>query len=108
MSRSSASRASSPGSPPKPPIAPGRESYDVIPRRCAGLLVPLFSLRSTGDFGRGDIGGLPAIADLALAMGQRLIQMLPIDETPPDDGSPYSAMSVFAIDPRFIPTALLP
>jgi 4-alpha-glucanotransferase len=80
----------------------------VIPRRCAGILIPLFALRSAGDYGRGDIGGLTGIGDLALAMGQQLIQLLPIDETPPGEASPYSAMSVLAIDPRYIATALLP
>ena len=74
----------------------------MIPERIAGILIPLFSLRSPGDRGRGDIGGLAAMGELALAMGHRLIQLLPIDETPPDEASPYSAMSVLAIDPRYI------
>lgn len=74
----------------------------VIPRRLAGVLIPLFSLRSANDFGRGEIGGLVEFGELATAMGQRLIQLLPIDETPPGESSPYSAMSVIAIDPAYI------
>ena len=70
--------------------------------RIAGILIPLFSLRSAGDMGRGDIGGLRAMGDLALAMGHRALQLLPIDETPPGEASPYSAMSVMAIDPRYV------
>src|SRR5260370_42571051 len=107
-SRLSASRVLSQISPQKPRRSRSRESCDVIPRRCAGILIPLFSLRSAGDFGRGDIGGLAAVGDLALAMGQRLIQLLPIDETPPGETRPYSAMSGLAIDPRYIPTAQHP
>jgi len=42
------------------------------------------------------------MADFALAMGHRMIQLLPIDETAPGETSPYSAMSVLAIDPRYI------
>jgi len=66
------------------------------------MMVPLFSIRSADDFGRGEIGGLAALGELALAMGQRLIQLLPIDETPPGEASPYSATSVLAIDPSYI------
>ena len=42
------------------------------------------------------------MADFALAMRHRMIQLLPIDETAPGETSPYSAMSVLAIDPRYI------
>ncbi|MGH7934898.1 MAG: 4-alpha-glucanotransferase [Candidatus Binataceae bacterium] len=70
--------------------------------RCAGVLVPLFSLHSKDDLGRGEIGGLAAMGELALAMGHRMVQLLPIDETAPGENSPYSAMSVFAIDPMYV------
>jgi 4-alpha-glucanotransferase len=45
------------------------------------------------------------MADFALAMGHRVIQLLPIDETAPGETSPYSAMSVMAIDPLYISQA---
>jgi 4-alpha-glucanotransferase len=76
--------------------------------RCAGVLIPLFSLRSIGDFGRGEIGGLAPMADFALAMGHRLIQLLPINEVAPGETSPYSALSVFAIDPIYVSADGLP
>ena len=41
-------------------------------------------------------------------MGHRAIQLLPLDETGPDDLSPYSAMSVMAIDPMYISISGLP
>ena len=34
--------------------------------------------------------------------GQRLLQLLPINEMPPGETSPYSALSAMAIDPQFI------
>jgi 4-alpha-glucanotransferase len=39
--------------------------------------------------------------------GQRLLQLLPINEMPPDESSPYSALSAMAIDPQFISIAPL-
>src|SRR5277367_3674186 len=76
--------------------------------RSAGILIPLFTLRTRDDLGRGEILGLAPMIDLALSMGHRLIQLLPLDETGPDDLSPYSAMSVMAIDPTYISMNGLP
>lgn len=70
--------------------------------RSAGILIPLFSLRTERDLGRGEIMQMSAMIDFALAMGHRVIQLLPIDETAPAEASPYSALSVFAIDPLYI------
>lgn len=75
--------------------------------RCAGILIPLFSIRTADDFGRGEIGGLIPMAELALAMGHRLIQLLPVDENAPGETSPYSALSVFAIDPIYVSADML-
>lgn len=73
----------------------------MILERCAGILIPLFSLRTADDLGRGDLGGLVPMGELAAAMGHRLLQLLPIDETAPGQASPYSAESVLAIDPSY-------
>lgn len=70
--------------------------------RSAGILIPLFSIRTRDNFGRGEILDLAPMIDFALSMGHRVIQLLPLDETGPDDLSPYSAMSVMAIDPTYI------
>ena len=76
--------------------------------RRAGVMVPLFSLRTRADAGIGDIGALAAMAELAVAMGHRAILLLPIDETSPGEASPYSALSVFAIDPIYVGVDSLP
>jgi 4-alpha-glucanotransferase len=76
--------------------------------RSAGILIPLFSLRTRDDLGRGEILDLEQMIDFALSMGHRVIQLLPLDETGPDELSPYSAMSVMAIDPMYISIRDLP
>jgi 4-alpha-glucanotransferase len=70
--------------------------------RIAGVMAPLFSLRRRSDAGIGDIAALAAMTDLAAAMDHRAILLLPLDETEPGEASPYSALSVFAIDPIYI------
>ena len=76
--------------------------------RSAGILIPLFSIRTRDNLGRGEILDLAPMIDFALSMGHRVIQLLPLDETGPDDLSPYSAMSVMAIDPTYISMSGLP
>ena len=70
--------------------------------RRAGILVPLFSIPSSRSWGIGEIGDVAAIADWLDLSGQRLLQLLPINEMPPQETSPYSALSAMAIDPQFI------
>lgn len=72
------------------------------------MMVPLFSMRTRTDAGIGDIAALRPMTDLAVAMGNRAILMLPIDETAPGMASPYSALSLFAIDPIYIDIGDLP
>jgi 4-alpha-glucanotransferase len=73
--------------------------------RRGGILVPLFSLASTRSWGIGEIGDLAPMARWLAAAGQRLLQLLPINEMPPGETSPYSALSAMAIDPQFISIA---
>jgi 4-alpha-glucanotransferase len=70
--------------------------------RVAGVLMPLFSLRTPEDLGRGEILDLAPMVDFAREMGLGLIQLLPLDEGAPEETSPYSAMSVFAVDPALL------
>jgi 4-alpha-glucanotransferase len=67
-------------------------------QRIAGVLIPVFALRSGSDLGVGDIGGLRAFVDWAAAAGFALVQLLPINETG-GDNSPYNAISSTALDP---------
>ena len=74
----------------------------MSPGRCAGLMLPLFSLRSQADWGIGEIDDLGRLARWLEGAGQRVVQLLPINELPAHETSPYSALSGMAIDPAFI------
>ena len=70
--------------------------------RKAGILLPLFSLSSTRSWGIGEIGDIEPTVRWLEGAGIRLLQLLPINEMPPGESSPYSALSAMAIDPQFI------
>ena len=67
----------------------------------AGLLAPLFAIRTENDLGIGDVDGLRQLVDWAADIGFELVQLLPINETG-NDHSPYNAISSVAIDPTTI------
>ena len=74
----------------------------------AGILAPLFALRSVNDLGIGDTESLRQFVDWAAENNFRLVQLLPINETG-HDNSPYNAISSVAIDPCTLaisPTAI--
>src|SRR5881227_2608846 len=70
--------------------------------RRAGLLIPLFSCPSEASWGIGEIGDIEPMTAWLAASGQRVLQLLPINEMAPGQQSPYSAISAMAIDPIFI------
>ena len=74
--------------------------------RCAGTVIPVFSLRSEQGFGVGDLGDLRMLVDWAKKTRQRIIQVLPMNDTTMShtwmDSYPYSAISVYALHPMYI------
>ena len=72
---------------------------NVSEQAVAGVLTPLFALRSENDFGCGDTGALRGFIEWAAAHGFRCVQLLPVNETGADH-SPYNAISSVAIEPR--------
>lgn len=70
--------------------------------RRSGLLVPLFSAPSSGSWGIGDIGDIAPLSGWVSGAGQRILQLLPLNEMASGAHSPYSAMSAMAIDPIYI------
>jgi 4-alpha-glucanotransferase len=75
------------------------QSLTISPdHRIAGILAPLFALRSSHDLGVGDVGCLRELVDWAAAAGFKMVQLLPINETGADN-SPYMAVSSVAIEP---------
>src|SRR5881394_4162169 len=72
---------------------------DLSPaRKIAGVLAPLFALRTENDLGVGDLEALREFIDWAAEIGFKLVQLLPINEMG-GDNSPYNAISAIAIEP---------
>ncbi len=67
-------------------------------KRFAGILAPLFAIRTEDDLGIGDLEALRQFIDWAAGIGFKLVQLLPINETGRDN-SPYNAISSVAIEP---------
>src|SRR5262245_10993085 len=70
--------------------------------RRAGILVPLFSLASSRSWGIAEFGDLPRMGAWLEKAGQRILLMLPVNEMPLAETSPYSALSAMALEPQFI------
>jgi 4-alpha-glucanotransferase len=76
--------------------------------RRSGILLPLFSAPGERSWGVGDAGDLRNITQWLAAAGQRVLQLLPINEMAPVEQSPYSAISAMAIDPIYIDVEAIP
>src|SRR6185436_16236520 len=67
----------------------------------AGILEPVFTIRTEDDLGIGDTEGVRQMIDWCHRRGLNIFQTLPVNETS-DDNSPYNAISSLAIDPTTI------
>jgi 4-alpha-glucanotransferase len=76
--------------------------------RQGGISVPLFSLASNSGWGLGEFADLPAFARWLLEAGQSVVQILPINEMPAGETSPYSAMTAMALDPIYLALSQVP
>lgn len=74
--------------------------------RAAGVVVPVFSLRSAHSCGVGDFGDLRLLVDWAVATGMKVIQILPVNDTTRShawsDSYPYNIVSAFALHPQYL------
>ena len=86
--------------------------FPICNTKLAGTLVPVFSLRSKTSFGVGDFGDLRKMVDYVEKSGQRVLQILPINDTTTThtwtDSYPYSCISVFALHPQYVDLNQLP
>lgn len=64
----------------------------------AGILEPVFAIRTEDDLGIGDTAGVRQMIDWCARLGLNILQTLPINETS-DDNSPYNSISSLAIEP---------
>jgi 4-alpha-glucanotransferase len=76
--------------------------------RAAGVALPLFALRGAHDLGTGEILDLIPFIDWLDRWDQRVVQLLPINETAVGEASPYNTISAFAIDPAYVSVSQVP
>lgn len=86
--------------------------FPIYNIRCAGTQVPVFSLRSRSSFGVGDFGDLKKMIDWVALTQQRVLQVLPINDSTTThtwtDSYPYSCISIFALHPQYADLNALP
>ena len=70
--------------------------------RTAGVVIPLFSIRTRDDWGIGQISALPRCSAWIRRAGHRLLQILPPYELAAGETSPYGARTAFGLDPIYI------
>ena len=84
----------------------------VYPWKGAGTVIPVFSLRSEGSFGVGDFGDLKLMVDWCAKTKQRVLQILPINDTNMtgtwQDSYPYNSISIYALHPQYTDFRQLP
>lgn len=73
--------------------------------RGCGVAIPVFSLRSEQSLGAGEFPDIKLLADWAAQTGNRLIQVLPVNDTVAThtwvDSYPYAGISVYALHPIY-------
>ena len=86
--------------------------FPVYPWKGAGTVIPVFSLRSEGSFGVGDFGDLKLMIDWCARTKQRILQVLPINDTTIthtwQDSYPYNSISIYALHPQYTDLRQLP
>lgn len=86
--------------------------FAVCDWKGAGTVVPVFSLRSEGSFGVGDFGDLQMMIDWMVKTDQRVLQLLPINDTNIThtwtDSYPYNSISIYALHPQYTDLRQLP
>ena len=80
-------------------------SFNISKWKCAGVVMPVFSLRSENSYGIGDFGDLKNFTVWAAKAGMHAVQILPINDTTMDgswmDSYPYNAISIYALNPIY-------
>ena len=79
--------------------------FDIPVWKGAGIAIPVFSLKSEKSFGVGDFGDLKHMIDWAVSTQQKVIQILPINDTTMThawtDSYPYNSISIYAFHPMY-------
>lgn len=83
-------------------MSPVEFPLPFLPRKIAGVMVPLSALRSERNWGIGDFGDLPALMHWMRECGFEVLQLLPMNEMTPGETCPYQALSGLASDPIYL------
>ena len=79
--------------------------FDIPVWKGAGIAIPVFSLKSENSFGVGDFGDLKRMIDWDVSTQQKVIQILPINDTTMThawtDSYPYNSISIYAFHPMY-------
>lgn len=79
---------------------------DYPHRKMAGVVIPLFSIRTEKSWGVGDFGDLKQLTDWAASVGMQAVQLLPIYDTNTTgawtDSYPYNCISVYALHRQYL------
>lgn len=94
---------------------PGKVSVIYAPSECAftfekrwrgaGIVLPVFAIRSGHSCGIGEFTDLITFIDFCRAAGFQLLQLLPVNDTSINDSCescPYSVVSSFALHPQYL------
>ena len=80
--------------------------------KCAGVVIPVFSLRTEKSYGVGDFGDLKRMIGWAASVGMHAVQILPINDTMMtgtwQDSYPYNSISIYAFHPLYCDLNALP
>ena len=93
-------------------LSDGQIRMETSHWKAAGLVIPLFSLRTEGSQGVGDFSDLKEIVSWVAKTGMHAVQLLPINDTTQGrtatDSYPYNAISVHALHPLYVDLRQLP
>ncbi len=80
--------------------------------KVAGVVIPVFSLRTNRSYGVGDFGDLKALIQWVVKVKMHAIQILPINDTMMtgkwQDSYPYNSISIYAFHPLYCDISALP
>ncbi len=72
----------------------------------AGVVIPVFSLRSENSFGCGEFTDIKKLVDWSKSVGLQLVQLLPVNDTTVTktwvDSYPYASISAFALHAMYL------
>ncbi len=88
-------------------FVPDRYVYFDLPAfKSTGVAIPVFSLKSKHSFGVGDFSDLKMMIDWAASTNQKVVQILPINDTTMThtwtDSYPYNSISIYAFHPMYV------